>query len=125
MRVYTSREAIQDEIKNWLETYSKYARDMPMAWTKGTPLGHFVDRVEALDPKTCTREEMGAAVGKDGSWGANSCDECGKDSPALIRFGDEPDYEARWQDLCADCLGLAADSLATTPTRNTSQIGEG
>ena len=125
MRVYTSREAMQDTIKNWLETYNKYPREKTMLWTKGVPLGYFLDRVEALDPDTCTREEMSAAVCKDGSWGANPCDECSKDSPALIRFGDEPDYEARWQDLCVDCLKLAAVSLATTPARNTSQIGEG
>jgi hypothetical protein len=37
-----------------------------------------------------------------------TCDACGKDVDAIMRIGDEPDYEARYIDLCVDCLSHAA-----------------
>jgi len=111
MRTYTRQNAIADNIKNWLETYTRYPVDKPMAWTKGVPLGFYVERVKALEPSTCTRAQLLLAMGGGDNWGINECDECGKDADVLMRFGDEPDYEARWQDLCAACLCSALDQM--------------
>jgi len=44
-------------------------------------------------------------------WTKNACDVCDRQFSALIRIGDEPDYDARWQDLCVDCLTSALETL--------------
>ena len=81
-----------------------------MTWTKGVPLGYYVDRVADIDPATCEYNALQAATDRDGHT-ENLCNECEADCEVLMRFGDEPDYEARWQDLCAGCLRKALDEL--------------
>ena len=69
-------------------------------------------RLAELDLKTCTHIEVEAAMGGL-RWVDHACDGCSKNFDILVRMGDEPDYETRWQDLCRDCL---ADALALIDT---------
>jgi hypothetical protein len=39
------------------------------------------------------------------------CDECGKDSDALIRLGEQPDYESRTASICQKCLANAQELI--------------
>jgi len=61
----------------------------------------------ALRPHERTKERIDAIMGMQ-TWTAHQCSECGGDFDVLIRFGDEPDYETSWQDLCGKCLSDGA-----------------
>lgn len=112
MRIVNRREAIKLAIENFISTYSRYDRNSTMTWTKGKPLSYFLDRVAALDAESCSVENLNAALDKDGStWGRNECDQCGGDFENIIRIGDEPEYDERWQDLCVSCLKDAIEML--------------
>lgn len=50
-----------------------------------------------------SKEQIDKIIGNK-SWGKVSCTECGKDCSEIVRIGDEPDWDARWVDLCNDCL---------------------
>lgn len=39
------------------------------------------------------------------------CDECGQPQRMIMRFGDLPMVEGRWQDLCYSCLSVATQTL--------------
>jgi hypothetical protein len=67
----------------------------------------------ALGPHERTKERIDEIMGKsNNSWTEMNCSCCGRDFDTLIRFGDEPDYEAQWQDLCADCMKAGIEALA-------------
>ena len=110
MREITMRECIKETINRWFSTYGRYQQNAPMPWTKGKVLGYYAERLKALDPETCSVDDVSEAMEKL-NYVANDCDECGKSFDAVMRFGDEPDYDARWQDLCLGCLREAADKL--------------
>lgn len=57
-----------------------------------------------------TAEQVNEIIGNN-SWTTLECDECGFDFETLVRVGVEPDYEARWQDLCKSCLHKALEAL--------------
>lgn len=123
MRIITFVEETRDVAERYRRQYPD--RDMrPVFGTQDTTHGQRYDLLSALTDETRTRQSVAAIIGNR-SWANMSCDECGTQRDTLIRFGEEPDYEARWQDICADCLQLAVATLATTLARNTSQIGEG
>ena len=82
------------------------------SWKAKTTRGEMIDALNALDVDTCDAEAVNAIIGNK-SWTSNECDACGTDCEVLVRIGQEPDYEARWQDLCAQCLTDAA-WVATT-----------
>jgi hypothetical protein len=71
----------------------------------------------ALDLETCSAADVVAVLGT--SWVENECDECQKDLPVLMRFGEEPEYDARWQDLCVDCLKKAVVEIELTQMSDT------
>jgi hypothetical protein len=75
----------------------------------------------ALDLETCSAAAVVAVLGT--SWVENECDECQKDVPVLMRFGEEPDYDNRWQDLCVDCLKKAVAELELTPLEHSEPPG--
>lgn len=116
MRVITRRESIRDNITRWISTFGPYPADQPMQWTQGVPLGVYADRIKALDPDTATVAQVRAANDRV-DLTMSECDECGRDCDILIHIGDEPDYDARWQDLCVPCLNNAI-SLAQPKPRN-------
>ena len=68
------------------------------------------ERLSALPPGF-TAEQVDEIIGNK-SWTSNECTECGKDAPVLVRVGEEPAYEARWVELCPDCLNAAVAALS-------------
>jgi hypothetical protein len=66
--------------------------------------------LRALDVETATAADVNAIIGNN-TWASLTCDGCGEDKYRILRLGDEPDYEARWQDLCLDCLEDAKNQL--------------
>ena len=69
---------------------------------------HVTQKLADLPMNERTPEKISAIIGND-SWTSNECDECDKDCEVLVRLGEEPDYDARWCDVCFDCLSKACD----------------
>lgn len=93
------------------------------AWNKQYPNDDFIfhdkstagpkrKALAALDLETCSPADIDAALGNT-SWASLTCDECDGDFPSIVRIGGEPDYDARWQDLCGECLKEALAMLAS------------
>lgn len=107
MRLVTRREVIRSVAARWFKHYGRH--DPSHTFPDGLTVGEVNDRVRALDVETCTKGDVDAtgAIG----FADNTCDECDTDHEALVRFGSEPGYDMRWQDLCADCLTKASTML--------------
>ncbi len=56
-----------------------------------------------------TKEQVDDIIGNP-SWTEISCDECCLVQDSLVRIGEEPDYDARWMDVCNACLEKARAS---------------
>ena len=109
MHIITERQIIQEVRERWLTQYASY-RDTDRLWDKARTVGESRAAVNTLDLDKCTRADVDRAIGNT-SWAANECDECKQHRPVLVHFGDDPGYDARWQDVCLDCLSKAADLL--------------
>lgn len=96
MKLIYKADVVKAVPARWAEQYRTHSYPHTSAIT---------ERLNAL-PKGFTAEEVDAIIGNSG-WTGNRCDECGTDQAVLVRFGDEPDYEARWQDLCLNCLNAS------------------
>lgn len=68
------------------------------------------NKISKLVPETCSVEEFETALGFR-HWTWNRCDECGEDFEVILHIGDDVDYDARWQCLCAGCLMKAVKVL--------------
>jgi hypothetical protein len=108
MRLVTEREQIKKAVPAWFKQYADFRADYTLPDQR--KVGEIRTKLAALDPETCSREQLDAA-GLDG-WGTNECDECNRNMPILLRYGSEPDYDTQWQDLCADCLRAGLEKLA-------------
>ena len=53
-----------------------------------------------------TPEQVNATIGNE-SWTQNVCTECDRDVEITVHFGEEPDYDAVWADVCPRCLRKA------------------
>lgn len=61
------------------------------------------ERLAALE-KPISEDAVDRIIGND-TWTRLECDGCGSDKPPHItRIGEEPAYEARWVDLCDNCM---------------------
>ena len=109
MRIVTKREKIRSVRGLWNSQYSSYTRGHILYG--GRCVGEIEDALARLDLDVCADTDIDAAIGTKG-WGSLVCDECHADTDALVRIGDEPDYDMRWQDLCAACVGKAAQMLS-------------
>lgn len=106
------RDIIRGVRARWLDQYKNYRADQTLGFANGRTVGVVRAALERLDLETCSAADVDAAIGASG-WVKNGCDECDGDFPVLLRFGQEPDYDARWWSLCPDCLGKARDLLAS------------
>lgn len=101
-----SRKAICAAVPaRWAE---QYKRDV-----YGSDKAKITQGLKDLAPHELTPERINAVIGNT-SWTENRCDVCGEDCEHLLRIGDEPDYEARWQDVCSWCLEKAVETLDAT-----------
>ena len=109
------RDIILSVRPQWLNQYKDYPDEKTVGWNPKRTFGSVRVALQALDPETCSPNDVGAALGMVGSgWANNICDECGDDFPVVLRLGEEPDYEARYWSLCANCLKNALDLLTST-----------
>lgn len=111
MEILHERDVIRSARDRWLEQYKRDADSE--VFPHGRTRGQVREALAALDLETCARADVDAAIGVTG-WAGLRCDECGETPSMVIRFGEEPDWEARWQELCADCLGKGLSLLRET-----------
>lgn len=105
------RDVIRGVRDRWLRQYQSYADGSVLGWgDKRTTAGEVRHRLGELDLETATPEDVDGAIQTTG-WANLRCDSCGENFETLVRIGEEPDYEARWQDLCAGCLQEAINLL--------------
>lgn len=123
MKITTKREAIIAARKNFERQYADFPQGHRFG-EKGPTVGEARKALKSLDTDSCSEADINAAIGAEG-WAAHRCDECGEDRELLMHYGDTPDYDAQWQELCAECLakGVAAltESPATSPPKPQSQ----
>lgn len=103
MRLLLKRDIIRGVRDLW---NSQYPKD-DYRLSRGESAKDVRERLSGLDLETAMEADVDTAIGTKG-WASNVCDECGVDHETLVRIGEEPDYEARWIDLCADCLSKAS-----------------
>lgn len=106
MKIITMRDVIRGVPGRWDETYSKHYGTSYRTFY-GDPQ-ETSKRLHALNLDTCSSVDVDAVIGND-SWTRSACDECGANQVTLCHIGDEPDYEARYQQLCVDCLRAAVE----------------
>lgn len=101
LNIITRRSIIEAVPQAWAYQYADYAsgdsiRDQGIIRT--------TQALAAIPKAELTPEAIAAIVGND-SWTVLECNVCGKrDCEAIARIGEEPDYEARWLDICLPCL---------------------
>ena len=107
MKIVTKRQVIREAKARWLEQRAGVADSVVAHWARPRTIGSLRQALNALDIETCSEADFDAAIGRAG-WCSLECDECGTKAQSLIRFGQDPDYEARWWDVCYNCLVTAA-----------------
>lgn len=109
--IVTQRDRIREAPKIFREQYGS-SLTTPAYWKKGQTRGDVVNALDSLDLDACSVSDIDQAIGVQG-WAENECDICGNTNADLIvRFGDEPDYEARWIDFCLPCLSQVGKVVA-------------
>lgn len=111
MKVITERNAIKQAREHWKDSYARDSADRKTGWCSKT-FGQIRTDLDALDIDSCSVEDLAQALGTTG-WGLIKCDECGERQNKLVRMGEKPDYEARWQDICAHCLDRGLDIISS------------
>lgn len=106
MEAVRIEDLIREVPAKFSERYKHYPKDHRFPASAG---GGSVGEIEAAFAKAGTSVEAIKAILP--SWCEQTCDECGSAFDVLMRFGDKPDYEARWQDLCADCISKGLSAL--------------
>jgi len=68
------------------------------------------EALDALNKETASIQDVEAIIG-NGSWTRLTCDECSSEVDAVIRMGQEPDYESSTALLCFSCVKKAAEMI--------------
>ena len=106
MRLILKSDIVAAAPQRWADAYRGYET----RWRGGTDKQETTKALAALPPGF-TAEQVNQIIGNN-SWTENKCDECDMDAPVLVRIGDAPDYDARWMDLCPNCIRRAAETAA-------------
>lgn len=113
MKLTTQRDTIRAVASRWRQQYEPFTDDRPMfSWRTGVtspPLNkkQIAEKLDDLDGETATPEDVAAIIGNE-SWTRLTCDECGKDTDAVLTVGQEPDYESHTASLCRSCVERAS-----------------
>lgn len=113
MRPVFRREVVRGAKARWLEQYKAYDDKQKIGVPgRSKSVGDTRRELAKLDAETASAEQIEAAIDATG-WTDLDCELCGKPQEVVLRIGQEPDYEARWVDLCPECLASAGAALAT------------
>ena len=103
MKIIRKSELIQSIAKRWHEAYCYRGR-----WDRKSQ-SEVYERLLTLG-EDATEEQVTGIIG-DASWTRTVCSECGCDVDLVVHFGEEPDYDAVWADVCLGCLRKAEQLL--------------
>lgn len=109
MKLTTQRDTIRAVASRWRKQYEPFTDDRPrFSWRTGVtspPLNkkQIAEKLDALDAETATPEDVAAIIGNE-SWTRLTCDECGKDTDAVLTVGQELYYESHTASLCRSCV---------------------
>ncbi len=107
-RIYR-RDIIRGVYERFKDQYGHYKPSQLVGWKETEePIGLKIDRLSKLDLETASVEDVDKAMNLTG-WASLKCDFCDADVESLIRLGDEPNYEARWVDICDECIGTLSE----------------
>jgi hypothetical protein len=117
MKITTQRDMIRAVATRWRKQYEPFADDRPI-WRgelKSPPRNkrQIADLLDVLDGESATPDDVFNIIGNS-SWTRLSCNECGKETDAVLIVGEPQDYESRTASLCFECVKKAAD-LITLP----------
>lgn len=114
MQLIYRRDVIRNVRKMWADQYAHYDENHKFPAfgdNRGFTVKAIRDALARLDLENCDPQDVNEAIGTTG-WADCRCDECDENYEVLVRIGQEPDYDARWQDLCGHCLSRAIAMLA-------------
>lgn len=120
----TQRNLIRVIAARWRNQYAPFTHDAPLfsernGYRTGLTKKAISEKLDALDPETASVEDVANIIGND-SWTRLTCDQCGKDTDAVLNVGQEPDIESHTASLCKECFL----SLAAMPWPDTDQTKE-
>ena len=97
MKVITKQDRIRDAIASFRKMWGNgsYGADQ-----RGVAVGF---ELGLLNADKATAEDVNTLIG-NASWTRLECDECKKDSEAVIEIGDKPNYESNTAYICVDCI---------------------
>jgi len=123
----TVANELADRFKEWEKQQTTY---IPIL--RGRGLGMPVEELNKLgpnpDPDACDaviRQQIDMhkwPSGKTPTWtDVPTCDECGQSKDAVVRVGEEPDYESSTAFVCRDCLSEALGLVGHPVSRLTDE----
>ncbi len=101
----TERDQIRTVADRWGEQYGK------PYWKNDEEKQEIGRRLAALDKEKCSAADVAAIIGND-SWSLLQCDNCEAEVTAVVRVGDDPDYDSRTVTLCKPCAVKAVEAFA-------------
>ena len=112
MKLTTQRDLIRTVAARWRQQYEPFSHDIPLCSVRNghrqtIPKKEIAAMLDATDLETATPADIAAIIGNE-SWTRLTCDECGKDTDAVLTVGREPDYESRTVSLCRSCVEQAS-----------------
>ena len=108
MEIITLRDVIRATPERFIKQYA-YLGDGVCQWS-GRSYSAVVEELRGLDLETATAADLNRIIGNY-SWARLDCEQCDREVERLLRIGEAPDYEARWQDICLPCLEAATKIL--------------
>jgi hypothetical protein len=118
MKLTTQRDLIRAVAARWRQQYEPFTNDdKPLfsvrnGYRQPIPKKAIAEKLDALDKETATAAEVAEIIGNE-SWTRLTCDECGKDTDALLTVGQEPDYESHTASLCRSCVERSSSIICT------------
>jgi hypothetical protein len=113
MKLTTQRDLIRAVAARWRQQYEPFQNDdRPLFSVRNgcrqpIPKKAIIEMLDALDKETATPADVAGIIG-NASWTRLTCDECEKDTDAVLTVGEKPDYESHTASLCRSCVERAA-----------------
>lgn len=105
IKLISRRNHLDDIPSRWRRTYGTWTPYADDDWKQRIQNG-----LDELWIGKFLPEDADRIIGNT-SWTDFRCDICGENKDHLARIGEDPDYEARYVDLCRGCLTRALHVL--------------